>query len=141
MATIAEIIAAREAAKVASNTSPAPKQPGKPTSVGLVLTKALPPEPKTAESPMLPLVDRRSLSEPEGEAIPMTPMDAPPSIQSWHQAMNAFQTDLCLVRDPLNPEYAWLAVRFEDQPSNPILLHKLILWEHPRTVRPENEPF
>ncbi len=88
---------------------------------------------------MLP--DRRSLSEPDGEAIPMTPTDATPAVAAWHQAMNAFDSELCLMRDPLNPEFAWFAVRFADQPQNPILLHKLPFWEHPRTVRPDDQPF
>ena len=137
MPTIKEIIAAREAAK--NQPAPAASQPGKPISVGLVLTKATPTTTPPAPAPLLP--ERRSLSEPEGEAIPLAPLDATPAVAAWHEAMNAFDSELCLMRDPINPEFAWFAVRFADQPQNPILLHKLPFWEHPRTVRPESEPF
>jgi len=78
MPTIAEIIAAREAAKAKSTNPPAPNQPGKPSSVGLVLSKSTPaPKEETPELPMQPA--RRSLSDSEGEAIPLTPVDAIPA--------------------------------------------------------------
>lgn len=148
MPSIAEIIAAKQAAQQNTNAAPAPPV-GKPKTAGIVLSKDLPPdmkngEPRGQRTPITdtpPRPERRSLSEPEGEAIPLTPVDATKEVATWHEAMNAFQTDLCLMRDPLNPEFAWLAVRLESQPTNPILLHKLPFWEHPRTVRPDSQPF
>lgn len=151
MPSIKEIIAAKAAAAAAAaakESSATTYNQGKPKPAGIVLSRELPPEmqngePRGQRTPITdtPPEERRSLSEPEGEAIPMTPVNPTAEIATWHEAMNAFQTELCLMRDPLSPEYAWLAVRLESQPRNPILLHKLPFWEHPRTVRPDNQPF
>lgn len=159
MPSIKEIIAAKEAAKAAALAAQAaatsgqqlssPLSAGKPPGRGIVLTKDLPKgmengEPRGQRTEIqeeLTLPERRNLCEPEGETLPMTPVNATPEVAAWHAAMMAFETELCLMRDPLNPEHAWLAVRFSEQPSCPILLHKLPFYEHPRTVRPENEPF
>jgi hypothetical protein len=152
MPTIAELIAAKKAAAAqAESPAPAPQSPlGKPRTAGLVLTKDMPKgmengEPRGQRTPIaetLPnQMEKRSLSEADGEAIPLTPTNASAAVSMWHEAMNAFQSDLCLMRDPNNPEYAWFAVRLDHLPSDPILLHRLPLYEHPRTVRAENEPF
>lgn len=156
MPTIAELIAAKKAAEQAAaaqaeSPAPAPQSPlGKPRTAGLVLTKDMPKgmengEPRGQRTPIaetLPnQMDRRSLSEADGEAIPLTPTNASKAVSMWHEAMNAFQSDLCLMRDPNNPEFAWFAVRLDHLPSDPLLLHRLPLYEHPRTVRPDNEPF
>ena len=85
--------------------------------------------------------DRRSLSATEGEAIPMTPMNADQAETAWHAALNAFESELCLMTDPQDPERAWIAVRLDGQEQWPILLKSFPLYEHPRTVRPTDKPF
>lgn len=151
MPSITEILAQRAAAAKAQ-ASPAPTTlptVGKSHTAALVLTKTLPPEmangeprgQKTPISETPPKAIRRSMSEPEGEAIPLVPLDATPTTTAWHEAMNAFSTEMCLMRDPLNAEYAWLALRLVGQEANPILLYKMPFYEHPRTVRPDSEPF
>ena len=85
--------------------------------------------------------DRRSLGETDGEGIDLTPLTADQCIKDWHKAVNAFSTDLCIMRDPIDPERAWLAVRLEDEPMHPLLLRDLPLYEHPRTARQANQPF
>lgn len=170
MPSIAEIIAARIAAKQAAaapDTTPresmtekleldaldARLAPVKPTvaaaarkATGIVLSRDLPPSSPNGEArgqatPIKGPEDRRSLGETEGEGIDMTPMAADECIKDWHKAVNAFSTDLCIMRDPIDPERAWLAVRLEDEPLHPLLLRDLPLYEHPRTPRPTNQPF
>lgn len=167
MPTIAEILASKQAkAAAAEPTQPtqpvAPREslaemaeakaaidridpPGKSAvataarkSAGLILNRELPAPPQPEPSgPDLP----RALGQTEGEAIDMTPLAADPCIKDWHKAVTAFSTELCLVRDPVDPERAWLAVRLDEDPMHPLLLKDLMLYEHPRTQRPPNEPF
>jgi hypothetical protein len=131
--TLAEKIAARQAERSAA---PAPL-PGKPK--GLVLSS----KPETAPAPTRgPESDERSLALPHGQAIDMTPANASPEVATWHQAMNAFETELVVTNDPQDPTHFWLAVF----PSGmkcpaPILLHRLQFFEHPQTNRPANCPF
>jgi hypothetical protein len=122
--------------------SPAPLGKSRPS---LVLSKDLPAttpngEPRGQATPITDGPPRRSLSETQGEGIPATPITATPMETLWHLAMTGFESELCLMTDPVDAERAWLAVRFtEDHP--PILLHALPIYQHPRTVRPANEPF
>ena len=86
--------------------------------------------------------ENRSLSQTSGEAIPMVPVNADPEEQTWHAALNAFETELCLMRDPQDSEVAWLAVRPYRSGMPPILIHRLpwILWDQPHTTT-DREPF
>jgi hypothetical protein len=64
------------------------------------------------------------------------------SLAAMQQALNAFETELCLMRDPVDLEVAWLAVRPYRVGMPPILLHRLpwILWDQPHTPT-DQEPF
>lgn len=86
--------------------------------------------------------ERRSLSQRQGEAIPMTPLNAESEATTWHQAMNSYETDLVVMRDPIEPNVAWLAVRPERSELPPILLHRLpwANWSYP-TAPTETQPF
>lgn len=133
MPTIAEIIAAKKAAAASPPV-------GKPKPAGIILSQELPPqhqngEPRGQKPPISE--ELRSLSEPRGQGIDMTPAEASPMTAMWHQAMNAFQTELCIMQDPERPDQAWIAVRMTGHP--PILLHCLPLWGHQIVV--EDMPF
>jgi hypothetical protein len=156
--TIAEIIAAKKAAAV-SHPAPAPTKP-KPTAEDLELEALAdridPPGKRKAglvvsiKTPLQPAViaekaahkENRSLSRTNGEAIPMVPINADPEETTWHAALNAFESELCLMRDPQDSEVAWLAVRSYRAGMPPILLHRLpwVLWNYPHPPT-ENEPF
>lgn len=149
MPTIAEIIAAKKAA-AANHIKPAPAPP-KPTAADLEVEAAInridPPGKRraglvvSANKPLAPAEiaektahkEERSLSATQGEAIPMTPSNADAEMQTWHAAINAFETELCVMRDPQDSEVVWLAVRSYRDGLPPILLHRLpwTLWEHP----------
>jgi len=152
--TIAQIIAAKKAA--ASKAAPAP-QPDPmleaaiaridPPSVGkrragLVLSASTP----LAQADIAEKAhhaELRSLSQPEGEAIPMTPANADKETTTWHEATNSFESSLCVMRDPKEPEVIWLAVRADRDGLPPILLHRLpwLLWEHPMAIREDQIPY
>jgi hypothetical protein len=114
----------------------------------LVLSKDLPAafpngEPRGQLTPIKelpPQETRRSLSETEGEGIPLLPLESTPEETLWRIAMTGFESELCLMTDPVDAERAWLAVRFTET-HPPILLHSLPLYQHPRTVHPDEEPF
>ena len=152
--TIAEIIAAKK--RNAAPATPAtqadpmleaaiaridPPSGGK-RRAGLVLSASTPlPQADAAEKCYHS--ELRSLSKPHGEAIPLTPADADKETATWHEGTNSFESSLCIMRDPNEPEVIWLAVRADREGLPPILLHRLPwgMWEHPATARPENEPF
>jgi hypothetical protein len=156
--TIAEIIAAKKAAS-ASTPKPA-SAPPKPTVADLELEKSIdridPPGKRRAglvissRTPLAPATvaeavqhaERRSLSQAEGEAIPMVPANADKELRTWHEALNAFETELCVTRDPKEAEVIWLAVRSSREGMPPILLHRLpwLLWDYPHTPT-DLEPF
>lgn len=153
MPTIAEVIAAKKAAaaKAAGATATHAEQAdpeldglidrlkpvGKPKAAALVLSASTTPPPaKTPEEPA-----PRSLGSSDGEAIDVTPLAADPAIKNWHKAVNAFATELVVMRDPHDSERCWLAVRLEDEPLHPLLLKDLPLYEHPMTQRKPGEPF
>lgn len=75
----------------------------------------------------------RSLSQATGEGIDMTPTAADAEATTWHQALNAYESDLVVLRDPATPEACWLACRPHRAGLPPILLHRLpwLLFEHP----------
>lgn len=135
--TLAEKIAARQSERAAAQPTPTPL-PGKPR--GLVISSKAP-EP-TPPPTLAPESDERSLGLPQGQTIDMTPVDALPQTATWHQGLNAFESELVVTNDPLDPTHSWLAVfpkGMKDAP--PILLHRLQFFEHPSTQRPANHPF
>jgi hypothetical protein len=161
MPTIAEIIAAKKAkAAPASATKEtiteriendaldarlAPVKPAVATAArkmaGLVLNRNMPvtkPEPAIAMPP-----EERALSVTNGEVIDRTPAGADPVTAAWHSAMCSLESELCVMRDPTDPEACWLALRSAGPVSVPLLLHRLpwLLWEHPHQSRPDNEPY
>lgn len=154
--TIAEIIAAKKAA-AANQPKPAAAKP-QPTAEDLELEKAInhidPPGKRRAglvvsNKPLAPATppqqpaqpENRSLSQTSGEAIPMTPKNASQEVQTWHEALNAFESELVAMRDPQDSEVVWLAVRPYRAGMPPILIHRLpwLLWEHPQAT--SDQPF
>ena len=152
--TIAQIIAAKKAA--ASKVTPAPidlvsmgdmmldaaiaridpPSLGK-RRAGLVLSASTPlPAADVAEKAHH--AELRSLSQPQGEAVPMLPVAADRQTTAWHAATNAFESELCLMRDPTDSERGWLALRLDGQ-EMPLLLKSFMLFDHPQTVR--SQPF
>ena len=163
MPTIAEIIAAKKIANAKFKDYVADayaKHPSQPTAADLEVEAAInridPPGKRRAglvvsnKTPLQPAViaekaahkESRSLSQTSGEAIPMVPINADPEETTWHAALNAFETELCLMRDPQDSEVAWLAVRSYRAGMPPILLHRLpwILWDQPHNPT-DREPF
>jgi hypothetical protein len=136
--TLAEKIAARKAERAAAQPTTLPT-PGKPR--GLVLSSKAPELPIRPPTPA-PESDERSLGLTQGQAIDMTPVDALPQTRTWHQALNAFESELVVTNDPLDPTHSWLAV-FPKGVGYvpPILIHRLQFFEHPSTQRPANHPF
>ena len=135
--TLAEKIAARQSERAAAQPTTLPT-PGKPR--GLVLSSKAPelPQPPTPA----PESDERSLALPQWQTIDMTPIDASPETRTWHQALNAFESELAITNDPLDPTHSWLAVFPKGvKDASPILLHRLQFFEHPATQRPANHPF
>jgi len=135
--TLAEKIAARQAERAAAQPTPAPL-PGKPR--GLVISSKAP-APTPTPTPA-PESDERSLALPQGQAIDMTPTTACAETKTWHQALNAFESELVITNDPQDPTHSWLAVFPKGTECvTPILLHRLQFFEHPATQRPANHPF
>jgi len=156
MPTIAEIIAAKKAAaKPPAATPPAdqhdpmleaaidridPPAAGK-RRAGLVLSAKTPLQPAEVATKAHHAA-LRSLSQPEGEAIPLTPCNASQEVETWHEAMNSFESQLCAMRDPLDSDVVWLAIRADRDGLPPILIHRLpwTLWDYPGKVK-TNQPF
>jgi hypothetical protein len=149
--TIAQIIAGKNAAKNAALATLAPQADPMleaainrldPPSLGkrragLVLSASTPlAEADVAEK--LHHSELRSLSRPQGEAVPVTPVAADAATTAWHAATNAFESELCLMRDPTDSERGWLALRLDGQ-EQPLLLKSFMLFDHPQTVR--SQPF
>lgn len=166
MATIAEIIAARQAAK--NGTSNEGKKetlaetaalneaidridpPGKSARAetarkltGLILSKDMPCAPE-ARGQATPIAgpEPRMLGARVGEAITIESDAATAQSRAWDAVRNQWETDLCIMADPEpGSESAWIALRSADGAGLPILLHKLPFWPHPARVHPPNEPF
>ena len=108
---------------------------------GLVLSAKTPLQPaETAEKAHHS--ELRSLSETKGEAIPLTPCNASREVETWHEAMNSFESQLCVMRDPLDSDVVWLAIRPDRDGLPPILLHRLpwTLWDYPSKPT-DSQPF
>jgi hypothetical protein len=149
--TIAEIIAAKKAAATAATPAPAPSAAAKPSDsmTDMLEAKAAidridaPEKYQARKAASLILRAERSLSQTTGEGIDMTPAAADAETATWHAAMNGFESDLVVIRDPAEAEVCWLAVR-PLRPGLPaILLHRLpwTIMEHPATIRPEDIPY
>ena len=84
----------------------------------------------------------RSLSRSQGEAIPVVPVDADKETETWHEALNSFESSLCIMRDPKEADVVWLAIRPEREGLPPLLVHRLpmLLWDHP-TATYSSRPF
>lgn len=148
--TIAEIIAAKQ--RAAAPTEPAAPQANPmleaainridPPSMGkrragLVLSAKTPLQPAEVAQ-KAHHSELRSLSQTQGEAVPVLPVTADRQTTAWHAAINAFETELCLMRDPTDSERGWLALRLDGQ-EMPLLLKSFMLFDHPQTVR--SQPF
>lgn len=149
--TIAEIIAAKKAAAAGAIAHGIAAIPKKPTAADLEVEAAInridPPGKRRAglvvsnKTPMAPAEiaeksayrEERAISQTFSEAINMTPVEADAEETTWHEAMTAFESQLCVMRDPNEPDVIWLAVRPNRQGLPPILIHRLpwTLWEHP----------
>jgi len=159
MPTIAEIIAAKKSAAAAQ---PVTNRPELDPTPDLMLEAAIdridPPAAGkrraglvlSAKTPLQPAevaikahhTALRSLSQPEGEAIPLTPCNASQEVETWHEAMNAFESQLCAMRDPLDSDVIWLAIRADRDGLPPILIYRLpwTLWDYPYALT-ANQPF
>jgi len=156
MPTIAEIIAAKKAAAKPPAAAPTaahhdpmleaainridPPSAGK-RRAGLVLTAKTPLQPAEIAQ-KAHHAELRSLSRSEGEAIPLTPRNADKEVETWHEATNAFESQLCVMRDPADSDVAWLAIRPDRAGLPPILIHRLpwVLWNYPHPPTDE-KPF
>ena len=158
MPTIAEIIAAKKAASAANPTQTLRKPyvaaadleveeainridpPGK-RRAGLIISSKTP-LPKAEIAEKAAYKEERSLSQTKGEAIPMVPINADEMTTTWHAALNAFESELCLMRDPTDSDVAWLAVKSYRAGMPPILIHRLpwTLWDQPHKPT-DREPF
>jgi hypothetical protein len=163
MPTIAEIIAAKKAAVSSAITAGKAAVPSlQPTVDDLELNAAIDRiDPPAAGKRRAGLVlsastplqtaevaqkahhrELRSLSQPEGEAIPLTPCNASQEVSTWHEATNAFESQLCAMRDPQDSDVVWLAIRADRDGLPPILLHRLpwTLWDYPHAPT-DRQPF
>lgn len=77
----------------------------------------------------------RALSQTEGESLDLTPVNADEVIARWHDCLNAFETELCVMRDPVDSARAWLALRLSGREEDPLLLKSFMLFDHPRQTR------
>ena len=79
----------------------------------------------------------RKLSQPLSPAAPL------PTAEAWGSVLGCTEQDLCIMRDPADPETCWLAVRHQECNHAPILILRLpwTIWEHPQTIRPEDIPY
>ncbi len=115
--------------------------------LGIVVTKEMPPgdkngEPRGQATPIASVEpERRALGTTEGELIEVLPTGADATAAIWEAARTSLEADLCVMRDPEDPETCWLAIQSPGRP--PLLLHRLpwLLYDHPSRPRPVNEPF
>ena len=160
MATIAEILAARNAGKAPAAAAPLPQAapresitqqvesteainridpPGKSKRGSLILDS----KPLPVELPPPAPEDPRMLGARVGEALTVLPDPAPAAMAAWDAVQNSFTTDLVIMSDP-NPEaeHAWIALKpATGSALRPILIHKLPFWPHPERTTLPNAPF
>ena len=141
MPTIAEIIAAKKAA-----AKPPTPTVNESLTVDLELEAVIdridPPGKRRTGLVLSAKTPLRSLSETKGEAIPLTPCNASREVETWHEAMNSFESSLCVMRDPQDSDVVWLAIRPDRDGLPPILIHRLpwTLWDYPHAPT-DRQPF
>ena len=141
MQTIAEIIAAKKAA-----AKPPTPTINESLTVDLELEAVIdridPPGKRRTGLVLSAKTPLRSLSETKGEAIPLTPCNASREVETWHEAMNSFESQLCVMRDPADSDVVWLAIRPDREGLPPILIHRLpwTLWDYPSKPT-DRQPF
>ena len=156
MPTIAEIIAQKKAA--AAPLAPAPPAIHHDPMLEAAINRIDPPAAGkrraglvlSAKTPLQPAevaekahhAELRRLSETRGEAVPLTPCNASREVETWHDAMNSFESQLCVMRDPQDSDVVWLAIRADREGLPPILIHRLpwTLWDYPHAPT-DNQPF
>jgi hypothetical protein len=144
MPTIAQIIAAKKAkAAVKTQVSNDDREldealdridpPGKRKALVLSASTPLPAADVAQKAHHKEL---RSLSRSQGEAIPVVPVGADRETETWHEALNSFESSLCIMRDVNEPDVVWLAIRPEREGLPPLLVHRLpmLLWDHPNAT-------
>jgi hypothetical protein len=136
-----ETLAERAATKEAIDRIDPPGKRERAPARGLVLNKDMPVPPRENRGQATPVTgpENRALGATNGELIDMTPANADPAKTAWHKALVSLETELCLVRDPSDPERAWLAIRLTDQ--RPLLIKDFLIYDHPDTARPVSDPF
>lgn len=151
--TLAELAAAKEQEREAEAAMDRIDPPGKRdqqearrSQVGLVLNRNMPVPAKgepRGQATQVQGPEERALAATAGELIDMTPVDADPATAAWHTAMAGLESELCVMRDPADPEACWLSLKSAGMDRKPLLLHRLpwLIYEHPEAERPENEPF
>lgn len=149
--TLAELAAAKEQEREAEAAIDRIDPPGKQErreanrrTVGLVLNRNMSvPEKGEPRGQATPIggPEERALAATSGELIDMTPEDATPETAAWNSAMIALESDLCVIRDPADPEACWLALTSAGPDRKPLLLHRLpwLLYEAPAEAT--GEPF
>ena len=142
MQTIAEIIAAKKAAAAQPVTKCNSLNLPLDLDLEAVIDRIDPPGKRRAGLVLSAKTPLRSLSETKGEAIPLTPCNASREVETWHEAMNAFESQLCVMRDPADSDVVWLAIRPDREGLPPILLHRLpwTLWDYPHAPT-DRQPF
>ena len=108
---------------------------------GIVLTKELPAGENRGQATPVQGPEERALGAVAGELINMTPADASEETAAWHRALCGLESELCVMRDPTDPEVCWLALRSANHP--PLLVHRLpwLLWDYPQAEKPDGQPF
>lgn len=142
MPTLAEIMAAKKAGagKPAPANSSAPKiTPQSEHAARAAVIKSTLDATAPKLPPPAPIEQPRELGATEpGERIPMDhpPEGAPKEAWDWFEAMHSFASELGIVMDANNREFAWLAVR-ANPVAPPLLLHRFPLINRPT----EDNPF
>ncbi len=138
MASIAELFAAakKTTPQAPQEAEPLPlflkeKKPGAPV---LTMIESAKGESRGQSHPVLGLEEtERRLGATTVGATVAAGLPKTKASETWDLAANSFESDLCLMRDPTDPEVCWLAVRHLDCTHPPILIHRLpwLLWDHP----------
>lgn len=154
MPTIAELLAAKKA-KLAGTSNverPTSNVEGKAESIAerIELKEAIdridPKGKSKAASLVLSQRMPEQVPEPEPARKLAAPLSQAPTFQTdaaWGAVLASTVADLCVMRDPADPEACWLAVRHIECTHPPIMILCLpwLLWEHPQAAKPEEEPY
>ncbi|NQX00105.1 hypothetical protein HQ447_05550 [bacterium] len=137
--TLAERVELKEAIDRIDSPGKSERVAAARKSAGLILNQSMPcaPESRGQATPIAGPPEPRGLGARVGEALTVLPAGADSATTMWHEALNAFETELVVLRDPVEPEVCWLAVRLGNG-LPPALLHRLPwpLANHPGCPRP-----